>query len=144
MSSRQVATTALTQYAAICSVAHRGQEAQREVRAAAAAAAAVAAVAAAAAAAAAAAGAGLTVTPQLAREASSSVCRGRFLAVLQASDQKVEDIVLAKREAEGYDSMSGAAALLFAREGKGAGDSTETLRGGGGEEEEEDVGGKGS
>ena len=82
----QTAARALTQYAAICSAPQRvsyGQAARGEGpprgegrgR-----------------------GAALTVVPQLARKATSSVCRGRFLALLQASDQKVsvvEDIVAA-------------------------------------------------
>ena len=86
----QTAATALMQYAAICSAPQRvsygqaargegrgatgdGRGARGEGR-----------------------GAALTVVPQLAREATSSVCRGRLNAFLQASDQKVsvvEDIV---------------------------------------------------
>ena len=60
-------------------------------------------VAAAAAAAAAAAQANLTVTPQLAKAVSSSVCRGLSIAFLQALDQKVpEDMRLqAGREGVG-------------------------------------------
>jgi hypothetical protein len=82
----QTATTALTQYAAICSATQRvsyGQAAQRARR-----------------------GAALTVVPQLACVATSSVGRGRFLAFLQASDQKVEDIVAAQVAGE-RDSVTG-------------------------------------
>ncbi len=75
----QTPATALTQYAAICSATQRvsyGQAAQRARR-----------------------GAALTVVPQLARVATSSVGRGRLTAFLQASDQKVsvaEDIAAAQ------------------------------------------------